>query len=83
MAFKGHGAASYPLAVRAAIMRGRNKHLLVRCAWCKRVRLARGEWREAARLVAAAQARGVLSHGICPDCFHRLAPPGAEYPEET
>ena len=55
--------------------------LVVRCAWCGRVRTA-SEWAE----VEAAGLRpgsgwGVptLSHGICPACFDRLVP-GGDYP---
>lgn len=51
--------------------------VIVMCNWCKRVALASGEWLEVEQAV---HALGLLeeavcpaiSHGVCPDCRHRL-----------
>jgi hypothetical protein len=51
--------------------------LLVRCAWCKRIKRG-ATWVaevEAMRLTPA-DAIERHSHGICPDCFAELTPPG-------
>ncbi len=45
------------------------------CAWCKKVRDERGEWREAALPVLGAEN---LTHGICPQCLRNQAPGGPE-----
>ncbi|HWW95573.1 MAG TPA: hypothetical protein VN375_19540, partial [Vicinamibacteria bacterium] len=45
------------------------------CAWCKKVRDERGEWREAALPVLGAEN---LTHGICPECLRKQAPPSPE-----
>jgi hypothetical protein len=55
--------------------------LVVRCAWCERVRAADATWVDAVgELVARATATGTLTHGICPTCFAHRAPSGVEYP---
>jgi len=51
--------------------------LLVRCAWCKRIKID-DEWVEVAEVLAMRQthlAPERHSHGICPDCFAKLTPP--------
>ena len=52
----------------------RGPDLLVRCAWCGRIK-AGDEWFDVtahAHLTPAAVDR--CSHGICPDCFSELTP---------
>jgi hypothetical protein len=48
-------------------------HILVRCAWCERVKVA-DEWVDA-DVEAMRLGHGHHSHGICPDCFAKLTPP--------
>jgi hypothetical protein len=53
------------------------RELLVRCAWCERVKVD-DEWVEAAEVQAMRLVRDAPerhSHGICPDCFAKLTPP--------
>jgi hypothetical protein len=50
--------------------------LLVRCAWCERIKVDE-VWVVAARVPAMALTRetvGKHSHGICPDCLASLTP---------
>jgi hypothetical protein len=51
--------------------------LLVRCAWCERIK--RGDtWMEVAEVEAMRLTPDAIerhSHGICPDCFAKLTPP--------
>ena len=51
--------------------------LLVRCAWCERIKVD-DEWVEVAEVQAMQLRRHAPeqhSHGICPDCFAKLTPP--------
>jgi hypothetical protein len=51
--------------------------LLVRCAWCERIKMD-DEWVEVAEVQAMRLTRNARlqhSHGICPDCFAKLTPP--------
>jgi len=48
--------------------------LVVRCAWCDRVRVAPDEWVEQNDEVEAHAFLGRASHGICPDCLARVKP---------
>jgi hypothetical protein len=51
--------------------------LLVRCAWCERIKV-NDEWVEVAEVQAMRLTRHSPerhSHGICPDCFAKLTPP--------
>jgi hypothetical protein len=51
--------------------------LLVRCAWCERIKTG-DEWADAAEVQAMRLTRDAAerhSHGICPDCFAKLTPP--------
>lgn len=57
--------------------------LVVRCAWCERVRV-KGGWSPepvAPTEVRRIGVRSYLTHGICPACFRSLAPDVA-YPVE-
>jgi hypothetical protein len=50
--------------------------LLVRCAWCKRIKTG-DVWADAADVQAMRLTREPVerhSHGICPDCFAKLTP---------
>ena len=50
--------------------------LLVRCAWCERIKMD-DEWVEGAEVQTMRQTRRSPerhSHGICPDCFAKLTP---------
>jgi uncharacterized protein YlaI len=52
--------------------------LLVRCAWCERIKLG-DEWVDVAEVRAMRLTHdsvGHYSHGICPECYTRLTPPG-------
>ncbi len=51
--------------------------VLVRCAWCERVKV-NDEWVDVAEVRAMRlrpEAPEHHSHGICPDCFAELRPP--------
>jgi hypothetical protein len=51
--------------------------LLVRCAWCERIKTG-DEWVDVAEVRAmrlTPEAPEHHSHGICPDCFAKLTPP--------
>ena len=51
--------------------------LLVRCAWCERVKHG-DQWVDVAEVQAMRLMRDTSerhSHGICPDCFAKLTPP--------
>jgi hypothetical protein len=51
--------------------------LLVRCAWCERIKTG-DEWVDVAEVQAmrlTPDAPEHHSHGICPDCFAKLTPP--------
>jgi hypothetical protein len=50
--------------------------ILVRCAWCERVKVG-NEWIDSAEVRAmrvTPDTIGHHSHGICPDCFAQLTP---------
>ena len=51
--------------------------VLVRCAWCERIKKG-DEWADVAEVRAmrlTPEAPEHHSHGICPDCFAKLTPP--------
>ncbi len=51
--------------------------LLVRCAWCERIKVD-DAWIAVAEVQAAQLNPDTVmqhSHGICPDCFVQLTPP--------
>jgi hypothetical protein len=50
--------------------------LIVRCAWCDRIKLEADEWADADDVVESHMVAGT-SHGICPTCLSRLSVPGA------
>jgi hypothetical protein len=57
--------------------------LIVRCAWCERVR-AEGGWSPeplTAADILRLRKRAFVTHGICPDCFDGISP-DVPYPEE-
>lgn len=57
--------------------------LIVRCAWCERVR-AEGGWSPeplTAADILRLRTRAFVTHGICPDCFGGISP-DVPYPEE-
>jgi hypothetical protein len=70
-----HRRLLHALLRRVAEARG-GEVVLVRCAWCERIRIAPDEWVEAGGAVAA-HALDEASHGICPACFARLSMPPA------
>ncbi|HUF76837.1 MAG TPA: PAS domain-containing protein [Longimicrobiales bacterium] len=45
------------------------------CAWCKKIRTDEGEWRTLEAYVEEAE-RGHVTHGMCPECEHRLSEAG-------
>ena len=49
------------------------------CAWCER-RSIHGVWDDLEMQVMALPDRHLVTHGICPDCFHEYAP-DAPYPD--
>jgi hypothetical protein len=54
-----------------------DSELLVRCAWCGRIK-TEDEWADVAQVLAMRLTRDSAerhSHGICPDCFAKLTPP--------
>lgn len=55
----------------------RSGDMLITCSWCKRIPVPRSGWLEVEHAVQALAlfeepALPILSHGICPDCLHRL-----------
>lgn len=54
--------------------RPRNRELVTRvCAWCTKVKMEGESWRSERRHVAPPQPGALLTHGICPVCFDRMA----------
>jgi integral membrane sensor domain MASE1 len=49
--------------------------LLSICAWCKRIRDANGDWREAEAYINE-NSDADFTHGICPACLTKRKPPG-------
>lgn len=47
--------------------------LLNTCAYCKKIRDADGVWQPVERYISE-HSEASFSHGICPDCIHRLYP---------
>ena len=47
--------------------------VLVRCAWCERIRVAPDEWVEADKDFVGHALLDRESHGICPACLARIA----------
>jgi hypothetical protein len=47
--------------------------LLPICASCKRIRDDKGSWKQIEEYIAS-HSEADFSHGICPDCAHRLYP---------
>ncbi len=43
------------------------------CAWCKKVRNEEGRW-QPIEVYAMERLAVTFSHGVCPDCYHRLRP---------
>jgi hypothetical protein len=57
-------------------------HLVVRCAWCERVRIE-GGWSEEPMTPAEIlnlRVRSYVTHSICPTCFGEISPDLA-YPD--
>ena len=57
--------------------------LIVRCAWCERVR-AEGGWSPeplTSADILRLRTRAFVTHGICPDCFDGISP-DVPYPDE-
>jgi hypothetical protein len=49
------------------------RQLVLRCAWCDRVRNDHGIWREVApEELARLEDANMLTHGMCPRCFAAL-----------
>lgn len=51
--------------------------LLNTCAYCKRIRDADGVWQPVERYISE-HSEASFSHGICPDCIHKLDPESAK-----
>ncbi len=49
--------------------------LLSTCAYCKKIRDADGVWQPLERYISE-HSEASFSHGICPDCIHKLYPEG-------
>lgn len=49
--------------------------VLVRCAWCDRIRVAPDEWIDADDAVVGHALLDRASHGICPACLARVNAP--------
>ncbi len=47
--------------------------LLPICANCKKIRDDRGYWKQVEAYIAS-HSEATFSHGICPECFHKLYP---------
>ena len=45
--------------------------LLPICAWCKKIRQDDGYWKRLETYIAE-HSDATLTHGICPDCFHKM-----------
>ena len=45
--------------------------LLPICAWCKKVRQDDGYWKRLETYIVE-HSDATLTHGICPDCFHKM-----------
>jgi hypothetical protein len=60
-----------------AVKRTAAPEVIVRCAWCERIKVA-DEWIdaevEAHALRPTVDTVALRSHGICPDCFAELTP---------
>jgi hypothetical protein len=49
------------------------RQLVLRCAWCDRIRDERGVWRHVPpEELSALEDANRLTHGMCPQCYARL-----------
>ena len=75
-------AAETPVSTHPTRRKGRLPALIPVCMYCKRVRMSDGRWRKARLPVGKALLS--YSHGICPQCEHRLIDDmGGEVPPNT